>query len=293
MTSSTTSFRSAAPVGYGFHPSDEELVNHFLRLKMGGGSDHLVSTIAEVNVCDFEPWELPGTCQHMCMHVCSIFFLICDLLRNNDCVGKSAIQSDDPECYFFSPRNYKYAKSQRANRTTKAGYWKGTGKDRTVTESTGKQIATKRTLVFYSGRVPNGVKTNWIMHEYNPTFDFPNKVCQLALFQSNFLGFTFLRSFDKKLIDISSSFDQIIHPAFCSLVAAVFLIHRNAATNFFLVNFVQRDFILYKLKKSPDDTPAFDGGESSTSIVTEVRNSTNYRQFLISNCFLIISISRT
>lgn len=179
MTSSTTSFRSAAPVGYGFHPSDEELVNHFLRLKMRGGSDHVVSTIAEVNVCDFEPWELPG---------------------------KSAIQSNDPECYFFSPRNYKYSKSQRANRTTKAGYWKGTGKDRAVTaESTGEQIATKRTLVFYSGRVPNGVKTNWIMHEYNPTFDFPNK----------------------------------------------------------------RDFILYKLKKSPDDTPAFDGGESSTSNVTE------------------------
>lgn len=117
----------------------------------------------------------------MCMHVCSIFFLICDLLRNKfhvDCVGKSANQSDDPECYFFSPRNYKYAKSQRANRTTKTGYWKGTGKDRTVTAgSTGEQIATKRTLVFYSGRVPNGVKTNWIMHEYNPTFDFPNKVC--------------------------------------------------------------------------------------------------------------------
>ncbi|KAJ6338109.1 hypothetical protein OIU76_007730 [Salix suchowensis] len=155
MTSSTTSFRSAAPVGYGFHPSDEELVNHFLRLKMRGGSDHVVSTIAEVNVCDFEPWELPG---------------------------KSAIQSNDPECYFFSPRNYKYSKSQRANRTTKAGYWKGTA------------------VVFLMG-----VKTNWIMHEYNPTFDFPNK----------------------------------------------------------------RDFILYKLKKSPDDTPAFDGGESSTCIVTE------------------------
>lgn len=178
MTGSTTPFRSA-PVGYGFHPTDEELVNHFLKLKMIGGYDHVVSTIAEVNVCAYEPWELPGL---------------------------SAIQSNDPECYFFSRRNYKYSNSQRANRTTGAGYWKGTGRDRTITaKSTGEQIATKKTLVFYTGRVPNGVKTNWIMHEYNPTFSFPNK----------------------------------------------------------------RDFILYKLKKNPDDLPAFDEGESSASNVDE------------------------
>ena len=73
MTGSTTPSRSA-PVGFGFHPTDEELVNHFLKLKMIGGYDHVVSTIAEVNVCAYEPWELPGTCIYMFMHVCSIFF---------------------------------------------------------------------------------------------------------------------------------------------------------------------------------------------------------------------------
>jgi len=119
------------------------------------------------------------------VHACLFnIFLICNLLRikfHVDCVGLSAIQSNDPECYFFSRRNYKYSKSQRANRTTGAGYWKGTGRDRTITaKSTGEQIATKKTLVFYNGRVPNGVKTNWIMHEYNPTFSFPNKVCSLS-----------------------------------------------------------------------------------------------------------------
>ncbi|CAK7348011.1 unnamed protein product [Dovyalis caffra] len=85
MTSPTNPTRSA-PVGYGFHPTDEELVNHFLKLKMQGGYDHEVGIIAEVNVCNFEPWELPGL---------------------------SAIQSNDPECYFFSPRIYKYSNSQR------------------------------------------------------------------------------------------------------------------------------------------------------------------------------------
>ncbi|KAJ6320100.1 hypothetical protein OIU78_015485 [Salix suchowensis] len=47
-------------VGYGFHPTDEVLVNHYLRLKMLGGHEQDVSIIEEVNVCDYEPWELPG-----------------------------------------------------------------------------------------------------------------------------------------------------------------------------------------------------------------------------------------
>ncbi|KAL9348091.1 hypothetical protein Peur_059457 [Populus x canadensis] len=47
------------PVGYGFHPTDEELVNYYLRFKMHGGHEQEVSLIAEANVCDYEPWVLP------------------------------------------------------------------------------------------------------------------------------------------------------------------------------------------------------------------------------------------
>ncbi|KAL9385215.1 hypothetical protein Peur_022225 [Populus x canadensis] len=47
------------PVGYGFHPTDEELVTYYLRLKMLGGYEQEVSIIAEANVCDYEPWVLP------------------------------------------------------------------------------------------------------------------------------------------------------------------------------------------------------------------------------------------
>ncbi|KAI5564917.1 hypothetical protein POPTR_014G107700v4 [Populus trichocarpa] len=138
------------PVGYGFHPTDEELVTYYLRFKMHGGYEQEVSIIAEANVCDYEPWVLPEL---------------------------SAIKEpNDPECYFFCPRSYKYANSDRANRTTQAGYWKVTGKDRIVkTKTTKEHIATKKTLVFYEGRVPNGIKTNWIMHEYHPNFSFPNQ----------------------------------------------------------------------------------------------------------------------
>ncbi|CAK7348602.1 unnamed protein product [Dovyalis caffra] len=47
VTSRTMS--SQTPVGYGFHPTDEELVNHYLRFKMHGGYEEEVSRIPEVN----------------------------------------------------------------------------------------------------------------------------------------------------------------------------------------------------------------------------------------------------
>ena len=59
MTSSGTGVE--VPVGYRFHPTDEELVSHYLRLKMQGGKDFEVRAIGEVNIYKHEPWDLPGT----------------------------------------------------------------------------------------------------------------------------------------------------------------------------------------------------------------------------------------
>ncbi|KAB8340727.1 hypothetical protein FH972_022290 [Carpinus fangiana] len=54
--------------------------------------------------------------------------------------------------------------------TTAAGYWKSTGKDRSI--RTSKSLAYRllgwmKTRVFYKGHAPRGRRPSWIMHEYS------------------------------------------------------------------------------------------------------------------------------
>lgn len=73
----------------------------------------------------------------------------------------------EDEWYFFSPRDRKYPNGERPNRAAASGYWKATGTDKPIlTSYESKSIGVKKALVFYTGRPPKGVKTEWIMNEY-------------------------------------------------------------------------------------------------------------------------------
>ena len=77
------------------------------------------------------------------------------------------------EWCFICTLKGKYKNSKRQCRTTRSGYWKVTGKERKIrNEDTNSIIGTKKTLVFYTGRVPMGRRTSWVMHEYNLTPEY-------------------------------------------------------------------------------------------------------------------------
>lgn len=125
------------PPGFRFHPTDEELVVHYLKKRVAS-VPLPVSIIAEVDLYKFDPWELPAKATF-----------------------------GEQEWYFFSPRDRKYPNGARPNRAATSGYWKATGTDKPVLTAGGTQkVGVKKALVFYGGKPPKGVKTNWIMHEY-------------------------------------------------------------------------------------------------------------------------------
>lgn len=57
--SSSGSQHPQLPPGYRFHPTDEELVVHYLKRKIAS-APLPVSIITEIDLYKFDPWELPG-----------------------------------------------------------------------------------------------------------------------------------------------------------------------------------------------------------------------------------------
>ncbi|KAM7276207.1 hypothetical protein ACFE04_018073 [Oxalis oulophora] len=155
-------------VGLRFHPSSDELINHYLKKKVLKIDLHeLDQCIREIDILKFDPQDLPAF---------------------------STVQSDDWYWYFY----YRLEDSGRRtrgggsgsggyNRTVKTGNgkWKATGNIRPVKDKkTNKKIGTKKTLVYCPNVVvpkpkpkakPQAkVHSEWAIHEYQLLPDFPN-----------------------------------------------------------------------------------------------------------------------
>ncbi|RRT73116.1 hypothetical protein B296_00006122 [Ensete ventricosum] len=141
------------PPGFRFHPTDEEIITHYVTPKIINHS-FTARAMGEVDLNKCEPWDLP-----------------------------SKAKIGGKEQYFFCQRDRKYPTGLRTNRATEAGYWKATGKDKEIYWGKGVLVGMKKTLVFYKGRAPRGEKTNWVMHEFRleGTYPLPNLPKLLSL----------------------------------------------------------------------------------------------------------------
>ncbi|XP_062192789.1 NAC domain-containing protein 35-like [Phragmites australis] len=122
--------------GFRFHPTEEELIDFYLRRRVEGKRFN-IELINLVDLYRYDPCDLPALAS----------------------IG-------DKEWFFYVPRDRKYRNGDRPNRVTPSGYWKATGADRMVRVEGNRSIGLKKTLVFYVGKAPKGIRSSWIMNEY-------------------------------------------------------------------------------------------------------------------------------
>ncbi|KAL8242357.1 hypothetical protein R6Q59_012659 [Mikania micrantha] len=143
--------------GFRFHPTEEELLDFYLK-KMAAGKNAHCDIIGHLDIYLYDPWVLPGLSK----------------------IGER-------EWYFFVPRDRRHASGGRPNRTTKNGFWKATGSDRKIfgLSDPKKHLGVKKTLVFYKGRAPRGNKTDWVMNEYRlpDTYSFAKEMVLCKIYR--------------------------------------------------------------------------------------------------------------
>lgn len=162
------------PPGFRFHPTEEELLQYYLKKKVAQEIIDL-DVIRDVDLNKLEPWDIQERC------------------------GIGSTPQND--WYFFSHKDKKYPTGTRTNRATAAGFWKATGRDKVI-HSNSTRIGMRKTLVFYKGRAPHGQKSDWIVHEYrldDNTSDINTDVYNNDMGEATQEGWVICRMFKKKM----------------------------------------------------------------------------------------------
>ncbi|CAN4125192.1 unnamed protein product [Withania somnifera] len=143
--------------GFRFHPTEEELLEFYLKNKVLGRKLRR-DVIGLLNIYRHDPWDLPGLA----------------------IIGER-------EWYFFVPRDRKHGSGGRPNRITQNGFWKATGSDKKIYGLSHPKniVGLKKTLVFYTGRAPRGLKTDWVMNEFRlpDTFSSPQDIVLCKIYR--------------------------------------------------------------------------------------------------------------
>ncbi|KAL9141299.1 hypothetical protein ABFS82_14G093700 [Erythranthe guttata] len=149
------------PPGFRFYPSDEELVVHFLhRNKSAILPNCHPDVIPDLHLYPCDPWDL----------------------------NVKAMGGEGKKLYFYSRKTQ--------TRITGSGYWQPIGFEEPIYSNNNnnncqKIIGMKKYSAFYIGKPFEGVKTNWIMHEYysvsksNSKFDYSRWVVICRVYENN------------------------------------------------------------------------------------------------------------
>lgn len=129
------------PIGYRFHPTDEELVVHYLKRKVFAFPLPAL-VIPDFDVFQTHPWSLPGDVKE--------------------------------KRYFFHKQKRDILSCKRVDINGGCGYWKPIGKERVIlaSEFNNQPVGIRKTLVFCGGRgnrpdAAAASNTRWLMHQFH------------------------------------------------------------------------------------------------------------------------------
>ncbi|CAH8259326.1 unnamed protein product [Arabidopsis lyrata] len=130
--------------GFRFQPTDEELINYYLKNKIMGNTWLVDDTICEINILNHHPSSFSSL---------------------------SRIKSNDSIYYFFVPKQYKTETVRKRNTKEKYWYWKHSGRVKVIEDESGNKIGERQGFLYqkYGDPKTKGNKSRWVMHEYKIT----------------------------------------------------------------------------------------------------------------------------